>query len=202
MPYLSLRHAVIALSLLAVSGCDSNSGRFIWEKQPESSASEQPSPAESKATNPTEVEKSSVSSQSSSARNEAMNSAEVGVQYPSKPTDDLVPFAGRVSDSPSESVCKVSGFSAPADFKIYAAGAYSGRDLDYQIDQSGHQATRIDVAVNDAKNPVVLMLGAYEPTVWNIGWSPRTRIAAVLIGGYHRQVVAGLPENTPVLISS
>lgn len=202
MPYPAFRNAVVFLGLLVMSGCDSNSGGFIWEKQPGSPASERLSPVERKATNPTEIGKPSVSNQSASSQPEAMNPAEVDVEYPSKPTDDLVPFAGRVSDSPAESVCKVSGFSAPAGFKVYAAGAYAGRDLDYQIDQSGHQATRIDVAVNDAKHPVVLMLGAYEPTVWNIGWSSRTRIAAVLIGGYHRQVVAGLPENTPVLISS
>lgn len=202
MSYPAFRNAVFVLGLLAISGCDSNSGRFIWEKQPESSASEQLSPAERKATDPAEIGKPSVSSQSASAQPGATDPAQVDVEYPSKPTDDLVPFAGRVNDSPSVSACKVSGFAAPAGFKIYAAGAYSGRDLDYQIDQSGHQATRIDVAVNDAKNPVVLMLGAYEPTVWNIGWSSQTRIAAVLIGGYHRQAVAGLPESTPVLISS
>lgn len=46
------------------------------------------------------------------------------------------------------------------------------------------------------------MLGAYEPTVWNIGWSPGTRIAAVLVSGYHRQAVAGLDKGVPPLNSS
>ncbi len=86
--------------------------------------------------------------------------------------------------------------------KIFAAGAYSGRDIDFQIDQSGHQGTQIDVAVNYSGAPVVLMLGAYEPTIWNIGWSPKTRIAAVLVSGYHRQVIAGLPAAIPALVSS
>lgn len=202
MPYLAFRNAVIVLSLLVLSGCDSNSGRFIWEKQPESSAPKEPSATERGAMNPTEAPESSASNQPSSPEHGGMNRTESDVERPSKSTDELVPFNGPVNDSPTESVCKVSGFSAPQGFKLYAAGAYSGRKLEYQIDQSGHQATRIDVAVNDVENPVVLMLGAYEPTVWNIGWSSRTRIAAVLIGGYHRQVVAGLPENTPVLISS
>ena len=199
----ALRNTVVALCLLVMSGCDSNSGRFIWEKQRESSASEHATSAGRKSRNPTEIEKPDASAGPAAAsRSGAMDPTEVDAQSPSESTDDLVPFAGRVSDSPSGSVCKVSGFSAPSGFKIYAAGAYSGRDLDYQIDQSGHQATRIDVSVSDARNPVVLMLGAYEPTVWNIGWSSGTRIAAVLIGGYHRQVVAGLPANIPVLISS
>ncbi|MEG1678886.1 MAG: hypothetical protein RR326_02220, partial [Stenotrophomonas sp.] len=87
-------------------------------------------------------------------------------------------------------------------FIVYAAGAYSGRKLDYQIDQSGQEATQIDVAVNESGAPVVLMLGAYEPTVWNIGWSPQTRIVGVLVSGYHRQTIAGLPASVPRLNSS
>lgn len=116
---------------------------------------------------------------------------------------ELVPFAlpaGATVSAPAE--CAIPGLSLPAEFKVYAAGAYAGRKLDYQIDQSGHPATRIDVAVNEAAAPVVLMLGAYEPTVWNIGWSPDTKIAAVLVSGYHRQVLAGLPASVPRLISS
>jgi hypothetical protein len=46
------------------------------------------------------------------------------------------------------------------------------------------------------------MLGSYEPTVWNIGWTPGTRILAVLVSGYHRQVLTGLPARVPVLVSS
>ena len=85
---------------------------------------------------------------------------------------------------------------------MFAAGAYSGRKIAFQIDQSGHEGTQIDVAVNSPGKPVVLMLGAYEPTIWNVGWSPQTRIAAVLVGGYHRQAVAGLEQGTPLLNSS
>ena len=64
------------------------------------------------------------------------------------------------------------------------------------------EGTQIDVAVNNPGEPVVLMLGAYEPTIWNIGWSQGTKILAVLVSGYHRQVVAGLDQQTPLLISS
>jgi hypothetical protein len=117
--------------------------------------------------------------------------------------DELVPFGGRVGEgAATPTACELPGFAAQSSFKLFAAGAYSGRDLDYQIDQSGNQATRIDVAVNYPAEPVVLMLGAYEPTVWNIGWSKQTRIAAVLVSGYHRQAVAGLPKEVPVLVST
>lgn len=99
-------------------------------------------------------------------------------------------------------VCGFPGLSLPPGTKVFAAGAYGGRDLDYQIDQSGHQATRIDVAVNQRNAPVVLLLGAYEPTVWNVGWAKGTRILAVVVGGYHRQAIAGLPATVPVLVST
>jgi hypothetical protein len=89
----------------------------------------------------------------------------------------------------------------PIDLIVVAAGSYSGRKLDFQIDSSGHQATQFDIAVHTDK-PVALLLGAYEPTVWNIGWTENTRIVAVFATGYHRQVVAGLPGGMPVITSS
>ncbi len=98
--------------------------------------------------------------------------------------------------------CAFPGLKFPADFAVFAAGAYAGRETAFQIDQSGHEATQIDVAVNSPDKPVALMLGAYEPTIWNISWSERTRIVAVLVGGYHRQAVAGLEKGTPLLNSS
>ncbi len=112
----------------------------------------------------------------------------------------LVPFA--TSAAPSPARCEIAGWVAQDDVLVYAAGAYAGRALDHPIDQSGHQATQIDVAVDEPSAPVVLMLGAYEPTVWNIGWSTRSRIVAVLVSGYHRQVIAGLPPTVPRLIST
>lgn len=124
---------------------------------------------------------------------------------PPAPDSRLVPFnvdAPRADADASALRCEFPGLSLPPRFAVYAAGAYSGRKLDYQIDQSGHQATQIDVAVSEDALPVVLMLGAYEPTVWNIGWSPRTRIVAVLVSGYHRQAIAGLPSSVPRINSS
>jgi len=103
---------------------------------------------------------------------------------------------------PQEPVCGFPALALPADFSVLAAGAYSGRTISFQIDQSGHEGTQIDVAVNSPDRPVVLMLGAYEPTVWNIGWSKETKILAVLVGGYHRQAVAGVDKSIPLLVSS
>ncbi|MFV0681559.1 hypothetical protein, partial [Ottowia sp.] len=106
-------------------------------------------------------------------------------------TDSLKPFEVKS--------CTFEGIDFPDNMAVYAAGGYSGQKLDFQIDQSGHQATQFDVAVNSPGQPVALMLGAYEPTVWNIGWTEGTRIVAVLVSGYHRQAITGLRSNVPVL---
>jgi hypothetical protein len=122
-------------------------------------------------------------------------------------TGELKPFDFSADEKSRQSVvqkqvCGFADLKLPEQFSIFAAGAYSGRKIAFQIDQSGHEGTQIDVAVNSPGKPVILMLGAYEPTIWNIGWSPQTRIAAVLVGGYHRQAVAGLEKGTPLLNSS
>jgi hypothetical protein len=116
---------------------------------------------------------------------------------------DLKPFEFPKPEPGTQSpVCAFPELTLPADFAVFAAGAYSGRKIPFQIDQSGHEATQIDVAVNSPGKPVVLMLGAYEPTIWNIGWSTKTKILAVFVSGYHRQAVAGLEKSVPLLNSS
>jgi hypothetical protein len=122
--------------------------------------------------------------------------------------DNLRPFAPAqqaarepAASTTAPSRCSFLDSVLPIDLIVVAAGSYGGRDLDFQIDSSGHQATQFDLAVHTDK-PVALLLGAYEPTVWNIGWTEKTRIIAVFATGYHRQVVAGLPSGTPVITSS
>lgn len=119
-----------------------------------------------------------------------------------------VPFAaGEQARATADSVataitnCSFIDKSLPKDTIVVAAGAYSGRKTNFQIDQSGHEATQFDVAVHSDK-PIALLLGAYEPTVWSIGWTKGTRVVAVFASGHHRQAVAGLPKGTPVITSS
>ncbi|MDR0673714.1 MAG: hypothetical protein LBF93_08695 [Zoogloeaceae bacterium] len=119
-----------------------------------------------------------------------------------KPFEFLPKPEKPASAAPAPACAFPEELKLPADFAIFAAGAYSGRKIPFQIDQSGHEGTQIDVAVNSPEKPVVLMLGAYEPTIWNIGWSPKTKILAVLVSGYHRQAVAGLEKRVPQLNSS
>lgn len=186
---------VLVLIAASLAGCD------YLEAQPR-----QPSDASPAAAASGHAPPSGTAAEPATARGGDTAPVATSVATPASPTtpadDALVPFTGKVADGPTPATCALPGFTAPARYKLFAAGAYAGRKLDYQIDQSGHQATRIDVAVNHAGEPVVLMLGAYEPTVWNIGWTRETRIAGVLVSGYHRQAVAGLPADVPVLLSS
>jgi hypothetical protein len=101
---------------------------------------------------------------------------------------------------PVDSGCGFPGLTLPADFSVLAGGAYAGKESPVQIDQSGHSATIMTVSVDHPQKPVVLMLGAYEPTVWNIRRTAGTTVLAVLASGYHRQAVTGLEATTPVAI--
>ncbi|MES2526683.1 MAG: hypothetical protein V4598_06330 [Bdellovibrionota bacterium] len=120
---------------------------------------------------------------------------------------DIVSFKGTVPPKHTRpiaapGVCSFEGAVAfTEDMEVMAATVYGGKSLNFQIDQSGHEARQVDVTVNSEK-PVALILAAYEPTVWNIGWTKNTKITAVHLNGVHRQVAAGLPEGTPVLSSN
>ncbi len=100
------------------------------------------------------------------------------------------------------SVCGFPGVQFPKDTVILAAGALGGKAIDFQIDQSGNVSTQIDVAVNYPDKPIALMLGASEPTIWNIAWTEGTNIVAVFASGHNRQRVAGLKMGTPLLTSN
>jgi hypothetical protein len=98
-------------------------------------------------------------------------------------------------------VCAFPEVSIPSNLKVYGAGNYAGRPFDRQIDSSGSQSTEFDIVVNSPNQPVALILGAYDPAVWNISWTEGTRIIAVAVTGYDRQIVIGVNPDTPLLIS-
>jgi uncharacterized protein YecT (DUF1311 family) len=99
----------------------------------------------------------------------------------------------------AKAACTLSGFALPDDYVIFAAGGSGFRRLNFEIDESNFAVNQIDVAVHYPSKPVVLMLGMNSPTIWNISWSLNTRIAGVLVGGFHRQLIAGLDPAVPTL---
>lgn len=146
--------------------------------------------------------------QSTMEHDESLGPAAQNVPRPASPVMkaapavEVNPIQAKTMPPEQVSICQFDISTLPNDYSLYAAGAYAGREVNFQIDQSGHQATQIDVVVNQPNKPVALMLGAYEPTIWNVSWTQGTNIVAVFVSGYHRQTVSGLSNSIPTLISS
>lgn len=110
---------------------------------------------------------------------------------------------GVTSQDVVQAACAFPNITFANDLVVLGAGALEGKKLDFQIDQkSAMAASQIDVVVNYPSAPVALMLGASNPTIWNISWTEETKISAVFINGNNRQRVAGLKNATPLLIST
>lgn len=90
----------------------------------------------------------------------------------------------------------------PDNLVVLAGGAYAGQKTGRQIDDSGHEATVMDVVVNVPGTPVALMLGNHEPTIWKVSRTPETRIAAIVLSGYYTQRLTGVSPDVPVLNST
>ena len=95
--------------------------------------------------------------------------------------------------------CNFKKIEFPKDTLVFAGGSYQGNNTSFQIDKSGNIAGQFDVIVNSPDKPVALILGAYNPSIWNIQWTKGTKIVAATAFGHHRQVIAGLPTNIPTL---
>jgi len=78
---------------------------------------------------------------------------------------------------------------------IFAAGWYWWVKTSKQIDDSWHSATKFDIYVNFKNKPVVLILGAYEPTIWDISISEWTKISKIILWWYHKQVISWIDKN-------
>jgi len=65
-----------------------------------------------------------------------------------------------------DAACKLP--VASQDFDVLAVGTYKGfKQLDVPIGKFSMMPQQADVVVNSPKKPVVLVLMAYDPTVWN-----------------------------------
>jgi hypothetical protein len=83
--------------------------------------------------------------------------------------------------------------------RIVALGAYQG-GLPTKVTLSGaeNEVKAIAVTANASGPPLVLVLAAYDPVVWEFSGFPRGRLRALIVYGYDRQAVAHLPDPIPV----
>lgn len=100
--------------------------------------------------------------------------------------------------------CSVAG-RIPRDSKVYHVGSYggtSGLGAAIELDNKGHDVRKIDVLVNLPDEPIVLVLSAYDPVVWNVAWTAGTRIVAAVVSGYHGQAVLGISKSIPLYVTT
>jgi uncharacterized protein YecT (DUF1311 family) len=91
----------------------------------------------------------------------------------------------------------------PARFTVQAVGIYEGDlDTDVRLEASGHETRGAEVVVNLPGQDVVLVLMAYDPVLWTVRRTPETRLAAVVVGGYHTQAVLGVERGLPLVITT
>lgn len=113
------------------------------------------------------------------------------VGYP--PPPPIRPSPPRFAGPP----CLPSGVAQAA--KVIALGTYEGRrETMFTIDNSPHDVGLVPIGANPEGPPVVLVLSAYEATVWDLRAFPKKRLRAVLAYGYYGQAVAGVPASVPV----
>jgi hypothetical protein len=92
--------------------------------------------------------------------------------------------------------CGLAGL--PDDTEVHLVGVYKGqKELDLQLGESGNTTTEINVVVGRVPRPVILVLVAYDPVVWRVGYTSQARIAGVLVSGYHTPALIGIPRSTP-----
>ena len=94
--------------------------------------------------------------------------------------------------------CQSKKITLRPDTLLYVGGALRGRGLEYAIDRSGAEPGQFDLVVNAPNRDVALLLSARYPALWKIKWSEGTRITHVFLTGVHKQVISGLPKETPI----
>jgi hypothetical protein len=85
--------------------------------------------------------------------------------------------------------------------KIFAVGLYEGSYPMGAGHRGGvHPQGMAEVKVSATKDPIVLVLMAYEPINWKITCDADARIAMIIAGGYYKQAVEGEAKTVPVIV--
>jgi uncharacterized membrane protein len=127
------------------------------------------------------------------------HAASIDVVEPVEVSQLPPPLVVRADDVVVHTACSDWAASLPPDYVVHAAGAYKGKPTRFQLDADGGLAGWFNVSVREPGRKVVLLLGAYEPTIFVVRWTPATRIVGVWLSGHGRAEVEGLPLDVPVL---
>lgn len=101
-----------------------------------------------------------------------------------------------------DKVCKFSALPPSPEGKVYAVSGRQAKELDFQIKGSNQPASLMEIRVNSPDEPVYLLLGSANPTIWRFSWTKGSQIAAVYIDSRHKQIISGLPDDVPLLINN
>ncbi len=101
--------------------------------------------------------------------------------------------------------CRLPNVPANAHVSLIAVGETRLSPLnplpgDDEDMRRGEPRGRVDVQVLETGRPTVLILNAYQPTEWLVGLAEGAEVAGVVLSGFGRQKLTGLPGDLPVLI--
>jgi hypothetical protein len=86
---------------------------------------------------------------------------------------------------------------------IFALGSYGAQtDASAEVNSDNHKIGQIDLYAAESGPPLILIVSAYDPVIWDVSGVPPNRIRAVLATGYYDQMVTGLPKSVPVRTNS
>ena len=109
--------------------------------------------------------------------------------------------SAQIAPTPNASFdCHIPDLKLPPKFKVYAASTHdSGSPLPLKLNESEGEARLVEVLLNSPDEPVALMLGAFDPTIWHFNWTEGTKIVAVVVSGLDASYLMGLPDDVPIL---
>jgi len=93
----------------------------------------------------------------------------------------------------------------PMDGKLqlHAVGLYEGappetNPMDRAKNIDGHRVGMAHVKVTYIGAPLVLALCAYDPVQWNLEVGPGVQLKKIILGGYYKQEVEGVPDGVTI----
>jgi hypothetical protein len=107
-----------------------------------------------------------------------------------------------VAPAPEGETCRWPWSPIDGDFEVYAVEVSAPRQTGMRLPGQDRGADKFDLLVNRPGKRVALLLGRYDPMVWNVSRTATTQIIGVFASGYYAPLVRGLDSKTPLLTTS